>query len=72
MLSQCLRNPAITSVVALSRRNLPEGIAKDPKLNVVLIEDFSSYSDSVLQQLKGADACIWYLSQFHLQLIVDG
>lgn len=59
VLSQCLRNPSITSVVALSRRNLPEALTKDPKLNVVLMKDFNSYPDSVLQEVKGADACIW-------------
>lgn len=64
VLLQCLQNPAITSVIALSRRQLPEAFAKDPKLNVVIIKDFNSYPDSVLEDLKGADACIWYLTQF--------
>lgn len=63
VLLQCLRNPAITSVIALSRRQLPEAVAKDPKLNVVILKDFNSYPDSVLEQLQGADACIWYLTQ---------
>jgi uncharacterized protein YbjT (DUF2867 family) len=72
VLLQCLRNPAITSVVALSRRPLPEAIAKDTKLNVVIMKDFNSYPDSVLQELKGADACIWYLIHFSLCVIVDG
>ncbi|KUJ20472.1 uncharacterized protein LY89DRAFT_715861 [Mollisia scopiformis] len=59
ILSQCLRNPAITSVAALSRRNLPEALTKDPKLNVVIMKDFNSYPDSILTELSGADACIW-------------
>jgi len=59
VLSQCLRNPAITSLVILSRRSLPEALTEDPKLNVVVMKDFNSYPDSVLRELKGADACIW-------------
>lgn len=62
VLSQCLRNPTITSVIALSRRDLPEAVAKDSKLKAVIMKDFTSYPDSVLQELRGADACIWYLS----------
>lgn len=59
VLNRALKNPAITSVVALSRRNLPEEAAENPKLTVVIVGDFNVYPDSVLQQLRGADACIW-------------
>lgn len=55
VLDQCLKTPAITSIIALSRRDLPA----NPKLTVVIMEDFKFYPDSVLEQLKGADACIW-------------
>lgn len=58
VLNQCLENPAITSLIALSRRNLP-GVAANPKLTVVIIEHFKLFFDFVLEQLKGADACIW-------------
>lgn len=60
VLSQCLRNPTITSVVALSRRQLPDSVSNDPKLKVVIMKDFNSYSEPVLKELAGADACIWY------------
>ncbi|RDL41825.1 Uncharacterized protein BP5553_01804 [Venustampulla echinocandica] len=59
VLSQCLANPSITSVIALSRRELPDAVGDNPKLKVVIMKDFNSYSDSVLKQLSGADACIW-------------
>lgn len=61
VLSQCLQHPAITSLIALSRRDLPEAAAAaaNPKLTVIIIEDFKWYPDSVLERLKGADACIW-------------
>lgn len=55
---QCLKDPAITSLIALSRRDLPEA-AVNPKLTVVIIDDFKNYPGSVLEQLKDADACIW-------------
>ena len=59
VLKQCLAHPSVTSVVALSRRPLPEPIAKHPKLEVIIHEDFSSYSSTLLKNLAGATACIW-------------
>lgn len=58
VLSQCIRNPSISSIIALSRRSLPE-TANDPKLKTIIMKDFNSYPDSVLEDLSGADACIW-------------
>jgi uncharacterized protein YbjT (DUF2867 family) len=58
VLNRCLKKPAITSLVALSRRDLPE-TAENPKLKVIIVENFKLYPDSVLGQLKDADACIW-------------
>jgi nucleoside-diphosphate-sugar epimerase len=58
VLSQCIRNPSVTSIIALSRRSLPE-TANDPKLKTIIMEDFNFYPDSVLEDLSGADACIW-------------
>lgn len=59
VLNQCLKNPSITSILALSRRELPSPV-NDPRLKVVILKDFASYPDSVLEELAGADACIWY------------
>jgi len=39
----------ITSIVALSRRNLPDAIGNNPKLQVVIMNDFNSYPDPVLK-----------------------
>lgn len=55
----CLATPSITSIVALSRRALPDSIPKDPKLKVLLLEDFTNYSPSIMNELSGAEACIW-------------
>ncbi|KAI2906882.1 hypothetical protein CBS147371_10994 [Aspergillus niger] len=56
ILTQCLQNPHITSIIALSRRPIP---TKNPKLTVKLVEDFLIYPESLLQDLRGAEACIW-------------
>jgi uncharacterized membrane protein len=58
VLHQALRNPSVSSVIALSRRPLPV-IGAHKKVEVVLLEDFTQYSDGVLEKLSGADACIW-------------
>ena len=53
-----LLHPAITAVVAISRRQLP---TKHPKLTVVIQSDFLNYSNSTFQACAGAEACIWSL-----------
>lgn len=58
VLHQSLRNPAMTSIVALVRRELPH-LASNPKVKVVVLKDFTTYPESVLQELSDADACIW-------------
>lgn len=55
-LRQLLASQNVTEVVALSRREL--GI-KDPKLQSVIVKNFLKYEDGELEQLKGAEGCIW-------------
>lgn len=57
VLQRCLGHPQITSVVALTRRPLD---IKDPKLNNIIHKDFHTYPPEIVDQLKGAEACIWY------------
>ena len=54
--------PSITSIVVLSRKKLPSSVATNPKVTVKILGDFLSYPDSLLQDLTGAEACIWYAS----------
>jgi nucleoside-diphosphate-sugar epimerase len=58
-LLQCLQNPAITSIVALSRRDLPATISKSPKLKVIILQDFMVYGSDALEDMADAEACIW-------------
>lgn len=62
VLKQALTHPSISSVVALSRKPLPENLTKNSKLKVVVLNDFENYTPSVREQLSGAEACIWYVS----------
>jgi hypothetical protein len=61
VLTQALAHPSITSVVTLTRHPIPATFASNPKVKNVLVEDFSTYTPSVLEQLSGADACVWYV-----------
>lgn len=57
-------NPQLLQVTVLSRRPLPPRINPDPpnpKLRVILHEDFATYPPSLLRQLEGHSACIWTL-----------
>ncbi|KAK3361296.1 hypothetical protein B0T24DRAFT_660570 [Lasiosphaeria ovina] len=67
VIRQALSIPAITSAVALGRRDVPapenSGPATDgAKLKSVVCENWEEYSDSVKQELAGADACIWTIA----------
>ena len=66
ILEQCLQNTSITSIIALSRRELPPSVTSNPKLKVVIVKDFLSYPDSLLQDIRGAEACIWYLATYNV------
>jgi len=56
ILSQCLSHPSVTSIIAISRRQLP---LSDPKLQIIILSDFSSYPPALLSQLGDAEACIY-------------
>jgi uncharacterized protein YbjT (DUF2867 family) len=55
-LHEALEHPDITTVVAMSRKDL--GV-KNAKFVPIVKQDFSSYSDEELERMKGAEAVIW-------------
>lgn len=62
LVRQALSNPAITSVVGLSRRETPvpaDANANAAKLKSIVVEDFENYSDSIKKELEDVDAFIW-------------
>jgi hypothetical protein len=60
VLAQALANPHITSLIVLSRKPLPESITANQKVTVKVLDDFLTYPDSLLDELAGAEGCIWY------------
>ncbi|KAJ4419623.1 hypothetical protein N0V82_004818 [Gnomoniopsis sp. IMI 355080] len=60
---QALTNPAVTTVIALSRREtmIPTSCASKyaMKLKSVVCDDFENYPDSIKDELHDVDACIW-------------
>lgn len=56
---QCITNPAITSALILTRKPLATDISDNPKITVIIHDDFGSYPAELLAQLRGAEGCIW-------------
>ena len=67
LLRQSLRHPSITSVVAISRRPVPQpkGLpaGEAGKLRVVQVKDYGELDvEQVREAAAGAEGCIWYES----------
>ncbi|KAM3071418.1 hypothetical protein ACMFMG_009015 [Clarireedia jacksonii] len=67
VIKQALSISAITSIVALARRETPAPQGVDPKADVtklksVVCDDFENYSQNMKEELAGAGACIWLLA----------
>jgi hypothetical protein len=63
VIRQALRNPAVTSVAVIARKAVPVPPNEDAsKLKSFVLDDWTSnYPDSLIEHIKGADACIWYI-----------
>lgn len=59
-LQSALSNPAINTVVVLSRRAID---VQHTKLQTIIKKDYMQYSAEEIAQLEGAEACIWYACQ---------
>jgi uncharacterized protein YbjT (DUF2867 family) len=59
VVARCIVHHRITNVIVLARRAIDDTLSKDPKVQVIVHEDFSTYPSSLMEQLKGAEACIW-------------
>jgi hypothetical protein len=64
VLDQCLAHPAITTVAAFVRRELPRAISGHSKLRSVIKTDFAQWTDDEFQDHTDAAAMIWYV-QIH-------
>ncbi|KAI0419827.1 hypothetical protein F5X98DRAFT_59841 [Xylaria grammica] len=63
-LTQCLSHPDISAVVAFVRRDLPADVASHPKLECVLINDFSQWPEDVLRAHADAAGIIWAIGSY--------
>lgn len=70
VLSQCLNDPSITSVLILTRRD-PGNVAENPKAKVILVNDFTTYDEYTIDEFRTADAAIWCLGTFNGDEKVD-
>ncbi|KAJ4316252.1 hypothetical protein N0V84_007962 [Fusarium piperis] len=71
IVQQCLADPRITKLVILTRRAVSMDIESHPKADVVMLQDFSRYSDDLLSRLDGASACLWAIGRRPDQLNND-
>jgi nucleoside-diphosphate-sugar epimerase len=61
ILSQLLQKSSVTCLIILSRRPLPELDGRGSRIKLIVLDNFLSYPDSVVQALAGAKACLWAL-----------
>jgi hypothetical protein len=59
ILTHCLSNPLITSLLILSRRPLPDIESRDPRIKVLVLDNFLSYPESTKSELSGVKAVLW-------------
>ena len=59
LVRQCIADPRISHAFVLTRKPLPEDVALDKKVTVINHEDFASYPSDLLEQLAGAEGCLW-------------
>ncbi|KAI1648771.1 uncharacterized protein F4817DRAFT_54179 [Daldinia loculata] len=59
VLLHCLAHPDISSVIAFVRRDLPADVSSHPKLESVIIKDFSKWPEDILQAHSDAVGMLW-------------
>lgn len=59
VLQQCLRDKRITQILVLSRRDIAPEYKLSGKVSVIIQDDFSHFSDQILERLSAAESCIW-------------
>ncbi|KAM0232311.1 hypothetical protein ACHAP5_010770 [Fusarium lateritium] len=70
-LRQCLVHPEITSVVAFVRRQLPDDVRDNPKVQTVMVKDFAVWPEDVLLPHVDAAAMICAMGSYTGNVNVD-
>lgn len=63
VLAHCLNHASITSVIILTRRQIPAE-PSHPKAKLITVNDFMAYDASTLDELQSADAAIWCIGTY--------
>ncbi|KAI1803736.1 hypothetical protein F4811DRAFT_315927 [Daldinia bambusicola] len=71
VLLHCLAHPDISSVVAFVRRDLPAEVSSHPKLQSVIIKDFSKWPDEVLHAHSDAVGMLWNMGTNTGSILAD-
>ncbi|KIW89323.1 uncharacterized protein Z519_10177 [Cladophialophora bantiana CBS 173.52] len=58
---QSIENSRISSIIVVTRRCIGKSLSQNPKVQVILHEDFHAYPADLLEQLLGAQGCVWCL-----------
>lgn len=64
ILDLCLKHPKITRVVAFTRRQLPDDVTANSKLETVVVKDWKNWPEDVLAAHRDAVGMIWYALYF--------
>ncbi|KAK7735297.1 hypothetical protein SLS53_007528 [Cytospora paraplurivora] len=69
VLDAMIKMKDIRKISILSRRPVPMAEdAKDPRINVIIHQDFEKYDSELLDKLKGARGCVWALGISQMQV----
>lgn len=69
VLDSMLKTKQITKISVLSRRPVKMAEdAKDPRVNVIIHEDFENYGPDLMSKLGDADGCVWALGVSQTQV----
>lgn len=62
VLIEFLQHPAFTSVIALSRRDIPSSTFPNAsKFKNVIVKDFSNWSEDIMDEIWDAEGMFWYV-----------
>jgi nucleoside-diphosphate-sugar epimerase len=74
VLDRMLKTTDVTKISILARRPVPfADDVKDPRVNVIIHNDFMNYdAPSLQEQLKGAKGCVWALGTTSTTQVTEG
>jgi hypothetical protein len=58
-LKAAIADERVDEVIAVTRCKLPSEVTQKAKVKVIIHDDFGSYPSTLLDHLKGSEACLW-------------